>query len=550
MFFIHKERCYIILLFFLISLGFLNLRLYNLQYKDRERYNVMANMQHSYVETTRDLNYKLLDCNGDNLLKYKEEYKAVIIPKVFIKQNEEENYKEYLKIIEELELYNEGYNNLDITSNAKHYFTIDLPTYEKIKDIKNIKGFYTFKNLKVDRSEAWSLENMITTTKNISSGKEKSLGSLEMTIRNKLKNNKNYTIEFEKDVDNNILNIEENIPKNNLNVKLTLDRNIQEDIKELLKSKYGDYEQIGVILMESNSGNIKAMVQKDDTLPNINIGAETLNGFFPGSIYKTLVMETILEKDNDNVNKSFSCKGLYEDNNKGINHGSLNINDAFVVSCNHIFSQLGIESGFQSMHSLSKSQGLLDKVLNLDREQSGKFEVEEPKMENGSLGLTAIGQNMRITPIEAISIANTVINEGIYIKPNIISAYVDNANKVVEKTEYQGERCISKETALNVKKAMNGVVNKGTAREAYLEDIDIGGKTGSTERLEIVKDRNGRSKRIKYSDGWFIGFFNKEDKYYSMVVFVKNINKDSESGGNTAAPIFKDVVKIFLDEEH
>ncbi|QBD84688.1 penicillin-binding protein 2 [Clostridium tetani] len=535
---------------FLISLGFLNLRLYNLQYKDRERYNVMANMQHSYVETTRDLNYKLLDCNGDNLLKYKEEYKAVIIPKVFAKQNEEENYKEYLKIIEELELYNEGYNNLDITSNAKHYFTIDLPTYEKIKDIKNIKGFYTFKNLKVDRSEAWSLENMITTTKNISSGKEKSLGSLEMTIRNKLKNNKNYTIEFEKDVDNNILNIEENIPKNNLNVKLTLDRNIQGNIKELLKSKYGDYEQIGVILMESNSGNIKAMVQKDDTLPNINIGAETLNGFFPGSIYKTLVMETILEKDNDNVNKSFSCKGLYEDNNKGINHGSLNINDAFVVSCNHIFSQLGIESGFQSMHSLSKSQGLLDKVLNLDREQSGKFEVEEPKMENGSLGLTAIGQNMRITPIEAISIANTVINEGIYIKPNIISAYVDNANKVVEKTEYQGERCISKETALNVKKAMNGVVNKGTAREAYLEDIDIGGKTGSTERLEIVKDRNGRSKRIKYSDGWFIGFFNKEDKYYSMVVFVKNINKDSESGGNTAAPIFKDVVKIFLDEEH
>lgn len=550
MFFIHKERCYIILLFFLISLGFLNLRLYNLQYKDRERYNVMANMQHSYVETTRDLNYKLLDCNGDNLLKYKEEYKAVIIPKVFIKQNEEENYKEYLKIIEELELYNEGYNNLDITSNAKHYFTIDLPTYEKIKDIKNIKGFYTFKNLKVDRSEAWSLENMITTTKNISSGKEKSLGSLEMTIRNKLKNNKNYTIEFEKDVDNNILNIEENIPKNNLNVKLTLDRNIQEDIKELLKSKYGDYEQIGVILMESNSGNIKAMVQKNDTLPNINIGAETLNGFFPGSIYKTLVMETILEKDNDNVNKSFSCKGLYEDNNKGINHGSLNINDAFVVSCNHIFSQLGIESGFQSILSLSKSQGLLDKVLNLDREQSGKFEVEEPKMENGSLGLTAIGQNMRITPIEAISIANTVINEGIYIKPNIISAYVDNANKVVEKTEYKGERCISKETALNVKKAMNGVVNKGTAREAYLEDIDIGGKTGSTERLEIVKDRNGRSKRIKYSDGWFIGFFNKEDKYYSMVVFVKNINKDSESGGNTAAPIFKDVVKIFLDEEY
>ena len=509
----------------------------------------MADMQHSYIESTRDLNYKLLDCNENNLLKYKEEYKAVIIPKVFIRENGEENYKEYLNIIEELGVYNKNYDNLDITSNAKHYFDIDFNTYRRLNEIKNIKGFYTFKRLKVDRSEAWSIENMITTTRNINSGKEKSLDSLEMIIKDKLKNNKNYTIELKKDVDNNILNVKENIPKNNLNVKLTLDGNLQEHIKELLNNKYGAYEQIGVILMESNSGNIKAIVQKDDTLPNVNIGAETLNGFFPGSIYKTLIMETMLEKDNNNINKKFSCRGLYEDKNKGITHGSLSIKDAFVVSCNHIFSQLGIESGFKRIYTLSKSQGLLDKVLNLDREQIGRFEIEDPKMEDGSLGLTAIGQNIRITPVEAISIVNTVINEGIYIKPNIVSAYVDNDNKAVEKIKYENERCISEETALNVKKAMNEVVKRGTGREAYLENIDIGGKTGSTERLEIIKNKKGEEERIKYSDGWFIGFFNKEDKYYSMVVFVKNINKDSQSGGNTAAPIFKDIVNIFVNEE-
>ena len=48
----------------------------------------------------------------------------------------------------------------------------------------------------------------------------------------------------------------------------------------------------------------------------------------------------------------------------------------------------------------------------------------------------------------------------------------------------------------------------------------------------------------------FISYFNKEDKYYSIVTFVKNINKDSQSGGNTAAPIFRDVVKSFLNEEN
>lgn len=43
--------------------------------------------------------------------------------------------------------------------------------------------------------------------------------------------------------------------------------------------------------MESDTGNIKAMVQKDDSKPNINIGASTQNGFFAGSILKAIVEE-------------------------------------------------------------------------------------------------------------------------------------------------------------------------------------------------------------------------------------------------------------------
>ena len=69
-----------------------------------------------------------------------------------------------------------------------------------------------------------------------------------------------------------------------------------------------------------------------------------------------------------------------------------------------------------------------------------------------------------------------MINEGIYIKPNIVSAYVDNDNKTVEKIKYENERCISEETALNVKKAMNEVVKRELVEKPYLENIDIGGK--------------------------------------------------------------------------
>ncbi|WP_242947023.1 hypothetical protein [Clostridium haemolyticum] len=47
-----------------------------------------------------------------------------------------------------------------------------------------------------------------------------------------------------------------------------------------MKKNFNKYDQIGVVLMEANTGKIKAMVQKDDSKPNVNIGASTQNGFF------------------------------------------------------------------------------------------------------------------------------------------------------------------------------------------------------------------------------------------------------------------------------
>jgi len=80
---------------------------------------------------------------------------------------------------------------------------------------------------------------------------------------------------------------------------------------------------------------------------------------------------------------------------------------------------------------------------------------------------------------------------------------------------------------------MVDVVNNGTGKQAYIKGMSIGGKTGTSEYYE--KDK-------KYSDGWFVGFFDLEGKSYSMVVFVKNIDVVKEAGGNTAAPIFKEII--------
>ncbi|SQB91674.1 peptidoglycanglycosyltransferase [Clostridium tetanomorphum] len=138
---------------------------------------------------------------------------------------------------------------------------------------------------------------------------------------------------------------------------------------------------------------------------------------------------------------------------------------------------------------------------------------------------------------------NTVINNGNYVKPQIIDAYVDKDNKELQTIGVEESKVISPYTVNTIKDIMKEVVERGTGRLAKVKGLEMGGKTGSTERIEVIKSKDNNEEKKEYSDGWFIGYFKAKDKYYSAIVFVKNIDKNTEGGGNTAAPIFKDVVE-------
>ena len=83
---------------------------------------------------------------------------------------------------------------------------------------------------------------------------------------------------------------------------------------------------------------------------------------------------------------------------------------------------------------------------------------------------------------------------------------------------------------------MKAVIDSGTGYRAKVNGVDMGGKTGS------ATSSGGNT------HGWFAGYFVYNNKTYTMVVFVPDIEgkgKDGEDmgGGNTAAPIFREIVK-------
>jgi len=556
--FIDKKRIYIVFIIFLMIFILLFLRIVNYKYFNSKELESIAQNQYQYKEKKLELNYNLLDAEGRDLLKYKDNYYAVIDPLAFQMNN---NYTrkddlEALKII--LKEYNSEYDLerlMSKSSNVKIQLSIDNNTFKKLDKINGVNGFYVYKNSFTSRDNSWwSIENMITNLyKNEGDKlKLKNNDSIEIKINDKTKKN-SYTYNiFERDVNGNITREFLETPKNNINVKLTLDKYLQDKIKYILnKEDYSMQEQIGVVLMEADTGKIKALVQKDDSKPNVNIGASSQNGFFAGSIFKTIVEEAGIENGKLSLTKMYSHKdysGLFEEHE---DREEKNAKEAFVKSSNNVFVQIGEEVGIEDIDKLSREHGLYDKVLGFDQEQEGKLElsINDLKNNQGDRLQTYIGQKTRITPVQALSIPSTIANKGKYVKPYIIESYIDSNNKRVEVEKTIEKNVISERTAQIMKSQMIQVVNNenGTGKQAFLRGIEIGGKTGTSKRVEMNKNKENQiTNTFEYYDGWFVGFFKVKDRYYSMVVFAQNIGKDINASG-TAVPVFRDVVKEIYD---
>jgi cell division protein FtsI/penicillin-binding protein 2 len=536
-----------ILTFVFVGLG---LRLAYVQLYDNNSLQTMANRQYYYEENIKNMSFKLLDRNNKDLFQYEKKYYAVIDVNNFISMNNEENLKDMQLVTYILRNYNKDY---DITlirygNEDKKYYSIDKTTYEKLKEVKNVKGFYAYESNETDNKINSNIRNILSRgTKNSDSSKLKDEGTLEREIYEYVKDNKNTKVRFEKDVSGNIIDEKFIENEGNLNVKLTLDKEVQELSETVLrKEEYKDYKQIGAVMMEAETGKILSMALKDDFGNNVNIGAPSENGFYVGSIFKTLVYEAALDEELIDTNETFNIiSGLFPKSKE--KKQSYNISEAFISSSNNAFAQIGWRVGLDNIFKYSKAQGFFSKVLNLQDEKVGILEGKDTENSANIITNTSIGQTVRTTPLAALSIPNTVVNNGVYVKPKIIDSIVKEDGTLVKNYEDESERVIYKSTAKALKNSMIEVVNNelGTGKKAQVQGIEIGGKTGTTEYW--IKDKD--NKDVECSDGWFVGFFKYNNKYYSMVVFIPEI-LGNDAGGGTAAYVFRDIVEGIIENNY
>lgn len=499
---------------------------------------VQGELENHQVEYVSQSNMKIFDCSGSDMMKYNKKYVVVIDTKPFKLNNYEETLEDLLALNFIMKSEDKKFNFTDImTKTGKIYYKVTDETYNKINSLDNIKGIYTYVYDELDLKERWRVENFIASISDENIQKD----SFEEKIASLRKENSMPTIGFNLDEKSIYKSNEINYGENNKNIRLTVNKEWSEKIEDILKDEKNSYlDNVGVVLLEADTGRIKAMVQKDESEANINLGIGQI-GYEPGSIFKVITEAVALNEGKINLGDTFNCNGKICTNlGKPYAHGPLTVNEALQVSCNDIYASIGELAGYENMLKYTTNLGLYRKVLGLSGENREEAVGVIPKISDG-ISNFSIGQCITVTPLQIAGAINAIVNDGIYIKPTLIEAIVDNNNNILEEQKEEGHRVFKSTTAKLVQNSMYDVIWKGTGYAAKIDGIIQGGKTGTST------GEGGAT-----THGWFAGYFELDGKMYTLVVLAPNINGvDSEGkdlgGGNTATPIYKDVVEALLN---
>ena len=516
----------IIVIFILLSV-----RLFFLQVFPTEK--VTSQYQNHQSEKITDSKYMILDTNGKEMMKYNKKYYIVIDKKPFSLNNYEETLENLMALNFIMKGENPDFNYTDIMkSEGKVYYTVSEDTYNKVNKLINIKGIYTYTYDEVDRKKAWSVSTFLS---NITSDDEKVNNSLEWELNEYLKNNetprKNFFLDSKAVYGKNEINISDE----NKNIKLTIDKDMEEKVKAVLvKSEFENLNNIGVTIMESETGKIRTMVQKDESAANINLGIEG-SGYEPGSVFKLITLGAALDKGVITLNDYFTCNGEIC---KDTNHGRLTVEKALEKSCNDIFAKIGNKVGYKEIMEYAEETGLFGRVLNLQGDGRNESEGIKPEESDGMNNIS-IGQCLTVSPIQILGATNAIVNDGEYVKPYIVEDILDKDENIIQSFNTERNKVYSKTTSKLLKESMQQVVNDGTGTKAKVAGVELGGKTGSA------------TSGVGNTHGWFSGYFKLNNKTYTMTVFVpdiqgKGLSGEDLGGGNTAAPIFGEVVKQLI----
>ena len=275
------------------------------------------------------------------------------------------------------------------------------------------------------------------------------------------------------------------------------------------------------------------------------------DGYEPGSTFKVLTMAAALDCGAISLETPFHCSGAEQIPGRSqllhcwrsAGHGSEQTPQALQNSCNIAFAHIALKLGGERFYDYVQRFGVLEKTgIDLSGESKGVFfdkalVTDTDKWGTASLTSGSFGQTFKLTPLQLVRAIASVVNGGRLMEPYIVSEIIDSrGNTVLLQEPTFVRQTISQETSQTMCRLIQSVVTEGTAKNASVAGYSIGGKTGTSEKIDVF-DENGQ--RVQDKIVSFVGIAPMEDPKYIVLVALDTPSRSTGiyiSGGVMAAP--------------
>jgi penicillin-binding protein 2 len=380
--------------------------------------------------------------------------------------------------------------------------------------------------------------------------------------------------------DNLFKGIEDEKPLSGMNVKLTIDRDMQIAAYNALEGKVG-----GVIAIDIDSGEVLTMVSrpsfdpsqfsrgltpeywrslvnnKDHPLRDRNIQEH----FSPGSTFKILTGISAFEKGEIDENTEVNCGGSFRLGRKVYHcwkkegHGPTNLVKAIRESCNVFFQKAANRMDIDDIAYYAKHFGLGARTgISLPREVSGLIPTKEWKKKRygqewqaGETLSCAIGQSYVIaSTIQLATAYGAVANGGKIFRPYVVKDIYDGNGELVKTftPELLSETQMKNPKTLKfIREGLFQVVNnpKGTGFAKRGQGILMAGKTGTSQVKSSSADKiYAKCETMDYESrhhGLFVAFAPYDNpKIAAAAIFEHGCH------GSSAAPVVEAVITQYM----
>jgi cell division protein FtsI/penicillin-binding protein 2 len=327
---------------------------------------------------------------------------------------------------------------------------------------------------------------------------------------------------------------------------LTLDVELQQIVERELDEawKNSGSESASAILLDPSTGQILALANRPsgdsnlfgEATPAQRRNRAVVDIYEPGSTFKVITAAAALERGTVTPETMFDCqRGAIQIGRFRIRdhhpYGTLTVREIIEKSSNVGIIKVERTLPRESFYDMIRAFGFGRRTgIELPGERLG-IVTPLDRWSALSPASMAMGQEICITALQAVSAMAAVANDGVLVPPRIVLGTRDTSGRFTAAAAPEPRRVISSRTAQTLAGILEGVVARGTGTAAAVGGYRLAGKTGTAQKVSPA----GGYSHEKFMAS-FVGFGPLPRPRLAGMVLLDSPSGGRYYGGQVAAP--------------